>query len=446
MQMRDKLAALIDESAGRFRIDRAVYSDPDVFDAELNCFYEGGWLYLCHESQIKQPGEYFATRMGRQPVFLVRQKDGSVGGFINACAHRGATLVPTQSGKVSTFTCRFHGWVFALDGRCMKIKNQESGAYANPDCRTEWSLTPIPRIDTYRGFVFGSLRADVAPLGDYLGPTRPWIDLMVDQSPEGLEVLPGSSTYIVRGNWKMQAENGVDGYHVSTVHRVFAATVANREAKLGLTGMQRTESGRLTGNVASGGYDFGNGHMAIWAQHTDPTKRPIYQQKERLERAFTPAKVDWMMNRGRNLFLFPNLLLMDNPSSQIRTIQPVSCDRAEVTVRCVAPIGERARRRAGRACANSKISTSRPGWRPPMIWPHSRRRTSAAMAQRRDGTTSLVAPTQTSCTAPKIPMRHRSDRRRPPAPTIGIMKSCTGAFTATGNSGSWSAHEFSGRQ
>ncbi len=340
MPMREKLAALIDESNERFRIDRAVYSDPDVFEAELDCFYEGGWLYLCHESQIKQSGEYFATQMGRQPVFIVRKRDGGIGGFINACAHRGATLVPTQSGKVSAFTCRFHGWVFALDGRCMKIKNEESGAYANPDCRAEWGLTPIPRLEIYRGFVFGSLRSDVAPLGDYLGPTRPWIDLMVDQSPEGLEVLPGSSTYIVRGNWKMQAENGVDGYHVSTVHRVFAATVANREAKLGLSGMQRTESGRLTGNVASGGYDFGNGHMAIWAQHTDPTKRPIYLQKERLEREFPPAKVDWMINRGRNLYLFPNLLLMDNPSSQIRTIQPVSCDRAEVTVRCVAPIGE----------------------------------------------------------------------------------------------------------
>jgi len=347
MQMKSRYAAFVDDAGTRFRVDRAVYSDPAVYEAEIDAFYEGGWLYLCHESQLRAPGEYFSTLMGRQPVFLVRKRDGTVGGFINACSHRAATLVPYQSGKVGTFTCRFHGWVFGLDGRLMKVKNEESGDYA-VDPRAEFSLTPIPRLANYRGFVFGSLRADVAPLDDYLGPTRPWIDLLVDQSPDGLEVLPGSSTYVVRGNWKMQAENGVDGYHVSTVHRVFAATVSNREAKLGLTGMARTESGRLTGNVASGGYDFGNGHMAIWAQHTDPTKRPIWQQKERLASTFPAAKVDWMINRGRNLYLFPNLLLMDNPSTQIRTIQPIAPDRSEVTVRCVAPVGESKAARSAR--------------------------------------------------------------------------------------------------
>lgn len=348
MQMRHNLAALIDDSAERFRVDRAVYFDPDVFEAELDSFFEGGWVYLCHESQLRQPGEYFAAKMGRQPVFIVRRKEGTLAAYINACSHRGAMLVPLQTGKEAAFTCRFHGWVFNLDGRCIKIKNEETGAYDTPNPRAEFGLTPIGRLESYRGFVFGSLREDVGALADYLGPTRPWIDLMVDQSPQGLEVLPGSSTYVVRGNWKMQAENGVDGYHVSTVHRVFASTMANREAKLNLTGMQRTESGRLTGNVASGGFDFGNGHMAIWAQHTDPTRRPIYAQKERLEREFPAAKVDWMLNRGRNLYLFPNVLLMDNPSTQIRTIHPVSPDRAEVTVRCIAPVGESQAARSAR--------------------------------------------------------------------------------------------------
>lgn len=348
MQMRHKLAALVEDTDAHFRVDRAVYFDPEVFAAEIETFFEGGWIYLCHESQLRKAGDYFAAQMGRQPVFIVRKKDGALGAFINACAHRGATLVPLQSGNAGTLTCRFHGWVFGLDGRCIKIKNEESGAYADPNCRAAFHLTAVPRLATYRGFVFGSLREDVSPLEDYLGPTKPWIDLMANQSPQGLEVLPGASTYVVRGNWKMQAENGVDGYHVSTVHRVFANTMANREAKLGLTGMQRTEAGRLTGIVPSGGFDFGNGHMAIWAQHTDPARRPIYEQKDRLERDLPREQVDWILNRGRNLFLFPNLLLMDNPSTQIRTIQPTAPDRAEVTVRCVAPVGESQAARAAR--------------------------------------------------------------------------------------------------
>ena len=348
MQMRHKLAALVDDREGRFRVDRSVYLDPDVFEAEMACLFEGGWIYLCHESQLKNAGDYFTTQMGRQPVFIVRKRDGGLGGYINACPHRGATLALLQQGNVGAFTCRFHGWSFAHDGRCISVKNEPTGDYLHDQVKENSGLTAIARLESYRGFVYGSLRADVAPLSDFLGATRPWIDLLVDQSPQGLEVLPGSSTYVIRGNWKMQAENGVDGYHVSTVHRVFAQTMINREAKLGLSGMARTEAGRLTGDVASGGFDFDNGHMAIWAKHTDPTRRPLYAQKERLEREFPPAKVEWMLNRGRNLFLFPNMLLMDNPSTQVRTIQPITPDRAEVTVRVIAPVGERQAERSAR--------------------------------------------------------------------------------------------------
>src|SRR5256885_13793088 len=54
-------------------------------------------------------------------------------------------------------------------------------------------------------------------------------DLMVEQSPTGeLEVLPGRSTYTFDGNWKLQTENGLDGYHVSTVHYNYVATVVHR--------------------------------------------------------------------------------------------------------------------------------------------------------------------------------------------------------------------------
>ncbi len=348
MALQDKLAALVDEGNGAFRVDRSVYFDPEIFEAELASIFEGGWIYLCHESQIASAGDYFSTRMGRQPVFVVRRRNGEIGAFINACAHRGATLALHEHGNAGAFTCRFHGWSFAHDGRCIRIKNEETGGYVNPACRDEFALTPVARLESYRGFVFGSLRADVDPLGDTLGPTRPWIDLMVDQSPHGLEILPGASTYVIHGNWKMQAENGVDGYHVSTVHKVFAQTLAQREAKLGLSGLQRTEHGRITGNVASAGYDFGHGHMAIWAGHSDPTKRPVYAERDRLAQTMSPAQLDWLLNRGRNLYLFPNVLLMDNPSTQVRTIQPISPDRAEVTVRCIAPIGESRDARAAR--------------------------------------------------------------------------------------------------
>ena len=348
MLMKTRIASLIDEREGRFRVDRAVYSDPDIFEAEMAEFFEGGWVFLAHESQIRDPGDYFATRIGRQPVFLIRRKDGSIGAYINACSHRGATLLPYEHGRASVLTCRFHGWVFNQEGRCIKIKNEELGEYAMADPKAEFSLTPVARLESYRGFVFGSVKAEVPALREWLAGTLPWIDLMADQSPQGLEVVRGASTYVVRGNWKLQAENGVDGYHVSTVHRVFAATVANRETKTAVNGIRKTEAGRMVGNVNSGTYDFGNGHMAIWAQRTDPSTHPLWPQKARLEREVTPERLEWMLNRGRNLYLFPNVFLMDNPSSQIRTLHALSPDVCEVTVRCIAPVGEAPEARAAR--------------------------------------------------------------------------------------------------
>jgi benzoate/toluate 1,2-dioxygenase subunit alpha len=352
MLTKDRINALVDDRENHFRVDRSVYLDPDIFDAEMERFFEGGWIYLAHESQVRNPGDYFATRMGRQPVFLVRRKDGGIGCYINACAHRGATLVPFEQGRANVFTCRFHGWVFNHEGRCIKIKNEETGAYPPyenaRDVKSQFGLTPVARVESYRGFVFGSLEAEVPALKEWLGGAVAWMDLLADQSPQGLEIVRGASTYTVLGNWKLQAENGVDGYHVSTVHRVFATTIANREQNAKVEGLRQTEAGRMTGNVNSGCYDFGNGHMGIWAQHTKPQARPLWRQKERLDREFPPERVDWMLNRGRNLFVFPNVFIMDNPSSQIRTLQPVAPGVCEVTVRCVAPIGEAPDARAAR--------------------------------------------------------------------------------------------------
>jgi benzoate/toluate 1,2-dioxygenase subunit alpha len=333
---------------GVFRVDRAIHADRAVFEAEMAAIFEGGWVYLCHESQIARPGDFFTTSMGRQPVFVMRQKDGGIKGFINACAHRAALLTASRQGNARVLTCRFHGWAYDLAGRCIKIKNEDTGFAAEGFDRARFNLTGVARVTSYRGFVFGSLNRRVPDLVDYLGGAATWIDLMVEQSPDGLEVVPGYSSYRIRGNWKLQAENSVDGYHVSSVHRVFAATMVARESRGGYLGMRKTEAGRITGDVASGGYDLGHGHIAIWARHTTPEVRPIYRWKDRLAARLPAERLDWILARGRNLCLFPNVMLMDNPSTQIRVMQPLAPDLTEVTVYCIAPVGEEAEARRAR--------------------------------------------------------------------------------------------------
>ncbi|WP_142850254.1 Rieske 2Fe-2S domain-containing protein [Telmatospirillum sp. J64-1] len=332
---------------GVFRVDRSVYTDRDIFAQELARIFTRTWVFLCHESQVPEPGDYFSTYIGEQPVFVIRGKDGEVRSFLNACAHRGAVLTPRRQGRALTLTCRFHGWCFNAEGRCTKIKNEKEG-WPEASIRSEMSLKPVARVASYRGFVFGCLDPDVADLETSLAGAKEFIDLLADQSPEGLEVVSGSSDYIIRGNWKMQAENGVDGYHVGTVHRVFASAMANREQRDGVEGVRKTEAGRIAGGVPTGCYDLGQGHMMIWAGRSTPEAAPLWEARDRLLATYPEGKVRWMIERGRNLCLFPNVLLMDQPSTQIRVFRPLDVDRTLVSVYCIAPKGESPEARAAR--------------------------------------------------------------------------------------------------
>lgn len=338
---------IIDEHED-FKVNRNIYSDEEIFNLEMKHIFEKSWVYVAHESQIKNHGDYVSSFIGQQPIFLVRLSNGSIAGHLNACSHRASLMVPLESGNTKALRCRFHGWTFHLNGQCLVIKNEETGSYLDQNFKQQNALTPLPKVQSYRGFIFASLSADVPPLEDWLCGTKDWIDCLVDQSPMGLEIVKGSSTYLLYGNWKLQAENGVDGYHVSTVHRVFATTIANREAKNQLNDLGQTEAGRITGQVASGSCDFGNGHMGIWTERSKPQAHPLWLEKERIEREFSPEKAQWMLLRTRNLFMFPNAFLMDNPSTQIRTMRPLSANQCEVTVRCIAPVGEPLHARSAR--------------------------------------------------------------------------------------------------
>lgn len=342
-------AALVDDrpADGVFRIDRRIYTDAAVFEAEMAHIFEGSWVYACHESQIPKPGDYMAVTLGRQPVIVNRRLDGTLGGVVDACSHRGARLTPTRQGNARVLVCRYHGWSYAADGRCLRVKDPETGWERGFDLAC-FDLKRVPRVESYRGFVFASLAPDVPPLAEHLAEARVFIDMLADQSPDGLEVLPGSSTYAVDCNWKLQVENGVDGYHVGVVHRNFAQTVRRRNELSHAEGMRRTENARFSGEVPTGCYDLGNGHSLIWAERGAPEAAPLWEARDELAGRVGALRRDWMLGRGRNLLLFPNVFLMDQSSTQIRLVRPVSPSRTELTVWCIAPVGESAQARAAR--------------------------------------------------------------------------------------------------
>src|SRR5699024_3659912 len=215
----------IDKEAGIYRCRRDVFTDEDIFELEMKHIFEGNWVYLAHESQVAGVNDYFTTHIGRQPIVITRGRDNELTALINACAHRGATLCRRKRGNRGSFTCPFHGWTFSNKGKLLKVKDEKTTEYPvqfNTDGSHD--LKKVARFENYKGFLFGSLNPDVLPLEEYLGETKVIIDQIVEQSPEGIEVLTGNSSYIYDGNWKLQMENGADGYHVSSVHWNYLAT------------------------------------------------------------------------------------------------------------------------------------------------------------------------------------------------------------------------------
>jgi benzoate/toluate 1,2-dioxygenase alpha subunit len=232
----------------------------------------------------------------------------------------------------------------------MSVTREKGGGYPDQFCKENFNLTRAPRVESYRGFVFAALSEEVPTLAEHLRDARVMIDMMADQGgDEGLEVLRGHSTYTYDGNWKLQAENGVDGYHVHGLHANFAMTTQNRERiRAGENQIKSMDVSQL-GNLDSGFFDFGNGHVVLWGDWPNRgDRRPNFHMYDTWNKQFGEVYANWMIGKLRNTLIYPNVFLMDQMSSQIRVFRPVAVDKTEVTIYAIAPKGESPKMRAHR--------------------------------------------------------------------------------------------------
>ena len=340
------LATAVEDNpeTGVFRCRRDIFTNPDLFELEMRHLFEANWVYLAHESQIPEVNDYYTTWIGRQPIVITRDKTGALNAVINACAHKGAMLCRRKHGNKGSFTCPFHGWTFSNTGKLLKVKDEKTTQYPEQFNKNgSHDLTRVAKFENYRGFLFGSLNPDSPSLEDYLGEARVIIDQIVDQAPDGLEVLRGNSSYIYDGNWKLQMENGCDGYHVSSVHWNYQATMGRRKEE----GTKAVDASGWSKSVA-GVYGFENGHILLWTNTMNPEVRPVWAHREEIAARVGEERAKFIVGQTRNLGLYPNVFLMDQFSTQIRVVRPLAVDRTEVSIFCFAPKGESAQDRATR--------------------------------------------------------------------------------------------------
>lgn len=201
-------------------INRAIFSDQDVYEAEQEAIFGRCWLFLGHESLVSNPGDYMTTFMGEDPIILTRDKAGTVHALLNTCRHRGNRVCLFDRGNTAGFVCSYHGWRYGIDGKLINVPFYE-GAYLGELDRGKWGLVEVPRLEMHGGLIFGCWDPGAVSLEEYLGDTVWYLDrLVLGQGGEGIDFLPGHDGYLVRANWKIIAENFAgDHYHTLFTHR-----------------------------------------------------------------------------------------------------------------------------------------------------------------------------------------------------------------------------------
>jgi 3-phenylpropionate/trans-cinnamate dioxygenase alpha subunit len=199
-------------------VDRRIFSDPDVYAAEMERIFGRCWLLLGHESELEQNNDFLTTWMGEDPVIVSRAADGKIRAFLNLCRHRGGTVCRVDRGNARSFLCPYHGWSFSNDGSLVGVPSLDVG-YRNKLDLKELGLIEVAQLESYKGLLFATWDKEAVPLVEYLGDMAWYLDCLLDRLDGGTELVVGTRRWIVPCNWKHAAENFVgDSYHGAFTH------------------------------------------------------------------------------------------------------------------------------------------------------------------------------------------------------------------------------------
>ena len=192
-------------------LDPRLYTDPAVLQAEQRLIFEHTWQLAGHISALREAGSYITCRAGNQPVLVVRDDKGELRAYRNICRHRASRLLSGSGQCKGAIRCRYHGWTYRFDGTLIGVP--EALAYGERLDKSALPLLPA-RVEEMCGLVFINLDMRAAPLAELVG------DLPQRLAPYRIETLESfaHSTDIQPANWKVLAENYLEGYHVPIAH------------------------------------------------------------------------------------------------------------------------------------------------------------------------------------------------------------------------------------
>ena len=323
-----------DPQRGLFRVHRTSMTSPALFEQEQELIFKRCWIYVGHESEIAEPGDYRRRTVAGRPLLFVRGRDRGIRVFLNSCPHRGAQICRAEAGNADMLRCPYHAWTFDTQGELIGVP--QADAYSASFDRAALGLKAPPRVASHRGFHFVCFNSEVEDLPRYLGAAKDYLDLVADQAEQGMRVVSGSNRYEIKANWKLLMENSLDAYHLLSTHRSYVDYIS----AIGADDSQRTIATRPPGIARA----LGNGHtlaenvpvngrpIAHWhPAFGEEARLPMARVRERLVQQHGEERAHRIANTSRNLLIYPNLLILDFVAVAIRFVEPLAPDRMAVT-------------------------------------------------------------------------------------------------------------------
>jgi phenylpropionate dioxygenase-like ring-hydroxylating dioxygenase large terminal subunit len=322
-------------------VHRDVYIDQEIFELEMEHLFANTWVYVGHDSQVPNSGDYFGTTIGTQPVLMVRHTDGSVRVLYNRCPHKGTRITTETCGNTGKFfRCPYHAWSFKTDGSLLAIPLKKG--YENTGFETSHAaqgMTPVRHVKNYRGFVFAKMNEGGLSFEEFFDESLSSLDNMIDRSPVGrLEVAGGVLRYMHNCNWKMLVENQTDTCHPMVAHESSAGTAID-VWKNAPPGTQKPMAVEIFAPFMSP-YEFfenmgirvwpnGHGHTGVsHSIHSDYSAVPGYF--EQMVAAYGVDKANTILGENRhNTVYFPNIMIK-GPIQLLRVFKPISANRTLV--------------------------------------------------------------------------------------------------------------------
>ncbi|MEM1111717.1 MAG: aromatic ring-hydroxylating dioxygenase subunit alpha [Pseudomonadota bacterium] len=319
------------------KLHRKIYTDPEIFDLEMERIWGQSWIYIGHESQVKAPGDYITLNYGKMPVVMVRDKESRVHVLHNRCGHKGAKLVDMPCGSVSAFRCCYHGWTYKLDGKLTTVPHPTGYDGTGFDKNDpQYSMVPVTSA-SHRGFIFATMNPNPVELKTWLGGAGEVLDNLCDRSPEGeVEAAGGVLRYEHDCNWKLFLENLNDTMHPMIVHRSVVdsaleyiktlpddADEAREEAQIippfGASYKKFEETG-ITGFPF--GHHYDGGKQSI---HADYSVDPEYEQAMIAAYGIERTREIFTFNTHNTLY-YPSITIK-SAIQNIRVVRPIAYNK-----------------------------------------------------------------------------------------------------------------------